>query len=74
MSVIKWIKAHGSDKGFQPGDLGEPTNAPPGSAKKARVLIERIRDGRPLFHPDDAPLGGLTHDPNTHGNKGRSRI
>jgi hypothetical protein len=32
---------------------GEPTDAPPGSARKIRVLTERASRREPLFHPQD---------------------
>jgi len=39
-----------------PGPLalpGEPTEAPPGSELKIRILTERAARGEPLFHPLD---------------------
>ncbi len=32
---------------------GEPTDAPPGSSRKIRVLMERAARREPLFHPSD---------------------
>ena len=32
---------------------GEPTNAPPGSERKIRVMTERATRREPLFHPLD---------------------
>lgn len=32
---------------------GEPTDAPPGSTRKIRVLIERATRRESLFHPSD---------------------
>jgi hypothetical protein len=32
---------------------GEPTEAPPGSEHKIRVLVERAARREPLFHPQD---------------------
>jgi hypothetical protein len=32
---------------------GEPTDAPPGSPNKIRVLTERASRREPLFHPQD---------------------
>ena len=32
---------------------GEPTDAPPGSPRKIRVLTERASRREPLFHPQD---------------------
>ncbi len=32
---------------------GQPTNAPPGSERKIRVMIERASRREPLFHPLD---------------------
>lgn len=32
---------------------GEPTDAPPGSSRKIRVLTERASRREPLFHPQD---------------------
>jgi hypothetical protein len=34
--------------------LPAPTDAPPGSARKVRVLAFRFLMGQELFHPDDA--------------------
>jgi hypothetical protein len=36
---------------------GEPTNAPPGSPRKIRVLMERAARREPLFHPLDGRTG-----------------
>ena len=33
-----------------------PTDAAPGSPEKIDVLARRLRSGRQLFHPEDAPL------------------
>jgi len=32
---------------------GQATNAPPGTARKVRVLMERAARREPLFHPGD---------------------
>lgn len=32
---------------------GQPTDAPPGSPRKVRVLMERAARREPLFHPGD---------------------
>lgn len=32
---------------------GQATDAPPGTARKVRVLMERAARREPLFHPDD---------------------
>jgi len=54
---------NGSAPAARPRDfLGEaalsaPTDAPPGSARKVRVLAFRARLGLPLFHPLDARAG-----------------
>jgi hypothetical protein len=37
--------------------LPVPTSAPPGSARKVRVLAFRAAMGLELFHPDDARAG-----------------
>ena len=42
---------------------GQATDAPPGSARKVRVLMERATRREPLFHPGDnlkrlLPVGG----------------
>jgi hypothetical protein len=36
---------------------GEPTNAPPGSPRKIRILMERAARREPLFHPQDGRVG-----------------
>ncbi len=43
---------------------GQATDAPPGSARKVRVLMERAARREPLFHPGDnmkrvLPLPGV---------------
>jgi hypothetical protein len=40
-----------------PAPLPVPTDAPPGSARKVRVLAHRFRLRQELFHPDDARAG-----------------
>jgi hypothetical protein len=43
---------------------GEPTDAPPGSEEKIRVLIERAARREPLFHPNDGlKLGTYKPEP-----------
>ena len=37
-----------------------PTDAPPGSAAKIEVLIERAEKHQTLWHPDDATAAGPT--------------
>lgn len=36
--------------------MNSPTSARPGTEEKIRVLQERVAQGLPLFHPDDAPM------------------
>jgi hypothetical protein len=45
----------------------EATSAMPGSVEKLRVLAERIRQGLPLWHPDDRHISDSlpTGDANT---------
>jgi hypothetical protein len=43
-----------SEKSRGPYSLpGQPTDAPPGTARKVRVLMERAARREPLFHPAD---------------------
>ncbi len=35
-----------------------PTDAPPGSEEKVRVLMERAQNRQALWHPDDAGMAG----------------
>jgi hypothetical protein len=42
---------------------GEPTTAPPGSARKIRVLMERASRREALFHPQDNLKRLLTTPP-----------
>ncbi|MFQ3650802.1 MAG: hypothetical protein SNJ75_10745 [Gemmataceae bacterium] len=43
-----------SEKGRGPFSVpGQPTDAPPGTARKVRVLMERAARREPLFHPGD---------------------
>jgi hypothetical protein len=41
-----------------PAPLPVPTSAPPGSARKVRVLANRFRLRQELWHPDDAREDG----------------
>ena len=41
---------------------GEPTDAPPGSELKIRIMIERAGRREPLFHPLDGAHDGLPTD------------
>lgn len=38
---------------------GEPTDAPPGSERKIRIMIERAARREPLFHPLDGCRSAL---------------
>jgi hypothetical protein len=42
---------------------GEPTDAPPGSPRKIRILTERAARREPLFHPLDGPPGPFEPEP-----------
>jgi hypothetical protein len=37
---------------------GQPTDAPPGSEQKVRIMIERASRREPLFHPRDGICQG----------------
>ena len=55
---------------------GAPTDAPPGSRRKIRVLAHRAARGLPLFHPRDAGAGlrlayAIVKNPGPHGEKSR---
>lgn len=63
-SVLDAIKLGHWD--FEPEDCqdseSEPTSALPGSDEKLSVLAERVRQGLPLWHPDDRCTYGETAD------------
>ena len=62
-NVFDAIVEFGHDEDFSPKVNHEfvPTEAPAGSAEKLDVLARRIREGVPLWHPDDrADYSGLT--------------
>jgi hypothetical protein len=42
---------------------GQPTDAPPGSEQKIRIMIERASRREPLFHPHDGICRGMTAAP-----------
>ena len=54
-SVLEAIQA--GDWDFEPARIEDQqfiaTDALPGSAEKLEILARRIRDGLPLWHPDD---------------------
>lgn len=54
-SVLEAIQAGEWD--FEPQRLADPgfiaTDALPGSPEKLEILARRIRDGLPLWHPED---------------------
>jgi hypothetical protein len=59
--------------------LGVPTSAPPGSARKVRVLAFRAAMGLELFHPDDARDDGrlafrAVKNDGPHGEKYRAGL
>lgn len=51
--MMKHIRFHGSDKGFEPSRPGRPTDAQPGTREKFQILCDRIERGEQLFHPRD---------------------
>ena len=54
-SVLEAIQA--GDWDFEPARIADQefiaTDALPGSSEKLEILARRIRDGLPLWHPDD---------------------
>jgi hypothetical protein len=59
--------------------LPVPTDAPPGSRRKVRVLCHRYRMGQELFHPDDAGPGerlafAAVKNDGPHGEKYRAGL
>ena len=54
-NVFNAILEFGHDEEFAPTvtDSFSPTGAPAGSAEKLEVMARRIREGLPLWHPDD---------------------
>jgi hypothetical protein len=62
-NVFEAILEFGHDEDFAPveNDQFIPTAAPAGSTEKLDVLARRIREGLPLWHPDDrSDYSGLT--------------
>ena len=62
-NIFTYILVNGGDEGFAPRvtDKFCPTDAPPGSRAKVEVLAQRLRDGLPLWHPEDnTSYDGLT--------------
>ena len=59
-TIFEAIKAVGHDEDFQPAEPEPfaPTNFPPGSVGKMRVLIRRVATGQPLWHPNDETCAG----------------
>lgn len=63
LNVFDVILRTGNDEDFVPTVTDEfcPTDAPAGSPAKVEVLAERIRNGFPLWHPEDrVSYSGLT--------------
>ncbi|MCF0234949.1 MAG: hypothetical protein HUK22_08250 [Thermoguttaceae bacterium] len=54
-TVFDAITETGSDDDFVPSVNDEfcPTDAPAGSPAKVQVMMERLRKGFPLWHPED---------------------
>lgn len=53
-TVFEAIATWGHDEDFSPSTDGfEPTDAPPGSAEKMAVIMDRLNRGLPLHHPRD---------------------
>ena len=66
-----------SFRGCRP--LPAPTDAPPGSRRKVRVMMYRYLMGQELFHPDDARadprLGFLpAKNPGPHGERFKAAL
>jgi hypothetical protein len=62
-NVFDAILEFGHDEDFSPhvNDEFTPTEAPAGSTEKLEVLARRVREGLPLWHPEDrADYRGLT--------------
>ena len=62
-NVFEAILECGHDEDFVPveRDNFRATDAPAGSRKKLEILAERVREGMPLWHPEDrGDYGGLT--------------
>jgi predicted RNA-binding Zn-ribbon protein involved in translation (DUF1610 family) len=55
-NVFEAIMLQGHDEDWQPGEDAkpEPCRAPPGSAEKIEILAGRVREGRELWHAEDA--------------------
>jgi hypothetical protein len=53
-NVFEAIQTLGHDFDFEPSrEAFEPTDAVPGSKEKMEVIIDRLRRGLPLHHPED---------------------
>jgi len=62
-NVFEAILTYGHDEDFAPddGEHFQPTQAPAGSRQKIDVLAERVKEGQPLWHPEDREdYSGLT--------------
>lgn len=47
---------------YKPESKCEPTGYPPGSLRKVCVMAARVAANQMLFHPQDAPTGGLGNE------------
>lgn len=63
-NVFEAIQTLGHDFDFEPSrEAFEPTDAVPGSKEKMQVIMDRLRRGLPLHHPQDrVDLEGLRGD------------
>lgn len=57
-TLDKWCEVFGSDKGFKPKNVPEPTTHEPGTTGKMNVIQWRLENGYELHHEFDAPIGG----------------
>jgi len=62
-NVFETILEFGHDEDFAPvvTDDFVPTDAPAGTAEKLEIMARRVRQGLPLWHPEDrSDYSGLT--------------
>lgn len=62
-NVFEAILECGHDEDFAPAETEDfrPTDAAAGSRAKIEILAERVKNGVPLWHPDDrGDYSGLT--------------
>ena len=55
-NIFRELRMKQHDEDYEPKNECFPTGAKAGSLEKLFVIIERVKNGQPLFHPGDNPL------------------